>query len=493
MSVEILNNSYLDTATTRIQLPEYNRSKVKTGILHIGVGGFHRAHQALYTDLLMGLTNDLQWGICGVGLLPIDKKLHLPLKEQDYLYTVLMREPGGELNATIVGALTEYIFAPDNPEAVFEKIADPNIRVISLTITEGGYSLDEATGELNISDSGIQNDWQHPNTPKTVYGYLREGLNRRKQRKGGPLTILSCDNIQHNGDMTRKMLLSFVKPCDKAMYNWIEKNISFPNCMVDRITPVTTPDDIQDIRTSFHVIDKCPVICEPFGQWIIEDKFAGRRPEWEKSGAQFVPDVGPYEKMKIRLLNAGHSVLGFLGSLYGYNYIHEAASDKLLSSFLQKFMDDEVTPTLDPIPGVDLTEYKNILQKRFANLFIKDQLRRICLESSAKIPKFLLATVNDQLKKGGSVHYSALVIAAWCVYCMGTNANGQKLVIEDNMGELLQTKALESRKRPLAFIKIKAIFGNLAAEERFTKLYKHSLAQLLEKGVTQTVTDVQEV
>ncbi len=493
MGVKILNNRYLDTATAKVQLPEYKRSEIETGILHIGVGGFHRAHQALYTDLLMGLTNDLQWGICGVGLLPIDKKLYLTLKEQDYLYTVLMREPGGKLNATIVGALTEYIFAPDNPEAVFEKIADPKIRVISLTITEGGYNLNQVTGELNTSDSNIQNDWQHPSMPKTVYGYLREGLNRRRQRNGEPLTILSCDNIEHNGDIARKMLLSFVKPCDRTMYDWIKENVSFPNCMVDRITPVTTPDDIHDIRTSFHVVDKCPVVCEPFGQWIIEDKFAGGRPEWEKSGAQFVPDVRPYEKMKIRLLNAGHSVLGFLGSLYGYNYIHEAVSDKRLLSFLQKFMDDEVTPTLDPIPGVDLTQYKNILQERFANPFIKDKLQRICLESSAKIPKFLLATINDQLKKGGAVHHSALVIAAWCVYCMGVDDNRQKLVIEDNMAELLQTKALESRKDPLAFLKIKTIFGSLATEERFTKLYKHSLVQLLEKGVIQTVTDVQEV
>ncbi len=478
MKTQLLNNAYLRTTSPSVQLPEYERDKLNIGILHIGVGAFHRSHQALYTNELIEKINALSWGICGIGLLPADKELFLALKKQDYLYTVQVKEPAETSNTVVVGSMREYIFGPDDPESVFKKIADPKVKIITLTITEGGYSCNQTTGELDNKAPNIQYDLQNPGMPKTVYGYLRKGLIRRMKNEGGPLTILSCDNIQHNGDMMSRMLLSFLST-DKPLQDWVQENITFPNCMVDRITPITTPEDRQLFYDSFQLIDHCLVVCESFRQWIIEDKFISGRPEWEKVGVQFVDDVGSYEKMKLQLLNAGHSVLGFLGSLCGYIYVHEAAQDELLSQFLKGFMDYEVTPVLDPVPGIDLEKYKKTVLERFTNPFIKDQLRRICLESSAKIPKFILPTINNQLEKGGSLHRSALVVAAWCVYCMRPEINGKKWIIEDVMAKELQEKALESRKNRLAFLKITAVFGNLIEEERFTIIYEQALDQLL--------------
>jgi mannitol 2-dehydrogenase len=477
-----LNAENLHLLPREVAIPAYDRSEIKTGIVHIGIGGFHRAHEAFYTDQVLH-HNSKNWGICGIALLNTDNKIHNVLKDQDGLYTLMITESDGTLTARIIGSITEYLFAPENPGAAIEKMADPDIRIITLTITEGGYNFSAATGEFQINEPLIQWDLNNPENPKTVFGYITQSLKRRRYGGIAGLTIQSCDNIQKNGDLLKRMLLAYVKEAEPGLTDWIEKHITFPNSMVDRITPVTTQSDIENLKSVYGIEDAWPVVCEPFIQWIIEDNYSNGRPAWESAGVQFVQDVSSFEKMKIRLLNAGHSLLGFTGALHGYTYIHEVVHDQLFAKFLRDFMDKEVTPVLDEVPGIDLNAYKDKLFERFGNSRIRDKVARICLQSSAKMPKFLLPTVREQVKAGGPVECSALVIAAWCRYCEGFDEAGNKYPIEDEMKEILHEKALSSHLDPLSFLRIEPIFGDLINSKRFTKAYVNALQCLYQKGV----------
>jgi len=478
-----LNQGNLHLLPGEVSIPSYHRKAIRTGIAHIGIGGFHRSHEAFYTDQILQKNNSGIWGICGIALLDSDKKIFNVLNDQDGLYTLMTAEPDGTLSARIIGSITEYLFTPGNPEAVIEKLAGPDIRVITLTITEGGYNFNPATGEFLINEPLIQWDLKHPENPKTVFGYLAQSLKRRRDQGNGGVTIQSCDNIHKNGDLLKRMLFAYVKEAEPDLPEWIDQHVTFPNSMVDRITPVTTKQDIDNLRSLYGIDDRWPVVCEPFIQWIIEDNFSNGRPDWESAGAQFVDDVSPFEKMKIRLLNAGHSLLGFTGALHGYNYIHEVVNDQIFAKFLRDFMDKEVSPTLDEVPGIDLNAYKNKLFERFSNTRIKDKVSRICSQSTAKIPKFLLPTINEQLKAGGPIDCSAMVIAAWCRYCEGFDETGNQYPIEDDMKEILQEKSLASRNDPLLFLKIESIFGDLARSERFTQAYVKSLYKIYQNGV----------
>ncbi|MCU0472120.1 MAG: mannitol dehydrogenase family protein [Bacteroidales bacterium] len=485
-----LNAKNLSLLPKEVAIPAYDRSKIKTGIVHIGIGGFHRAHQAFYTDQVLHRNSVKDWGICGIALLAGDRKIFDTLSDQDGLYTLMTTEPDGTLTARVIGSVVEYLFAPDNTSAVLGKIADPDIKIITLTITEGGYNFNAATGDFLNDEPSIQWDLKNPKNPKTVFGYLTQALKLRRDRGIAGLTIQSCDNIQKNGDTTRKMLLAYIKEAEPGLIDWIEKNITFPNSMVDRITPVTTPSDIDNLKSAYGIEDKWPVVCEPFIQWVIEDIYTNGRPEWEYVGVQFVTDVGPYERMKISLLNAGHSLLGLPGALHGYSYIHEVVHDQLFAIFLCDFMDKEVTPILDEVPGINLDAYKKSLIERFGNSQIKDKVARICHQSSAKIPKFLLPTIMEQLKAGGPVNRSALVIAAWCRYSEGIDEVGNKYQVDDEMKEILQEKALLSHKDHLAFLRIESIFGDLINSGRFTDTYIDALLSLYNKGVINCIKDI---
>ena len=472
----LLNKENIHLLTDRIPFPKYDRSKIKTGIVHVGVGGFHRSHQAYYTDMLMNKTNTTEWGICGVGLRKEDKRIKEVLEEQDYLYTLIIRHPDGKVETRVIGSIVDFLLSIDNPMAVINKMADEQTKIVSLTITEGGYNLNSSTGEFEFNNPDVQHDLENPNNPKLVFGYLTAALKKRREAGIPPFTIQSCDNVQHNGDMTRKMLLAFAKRQDRELADWIAKEVSFPNAMVDRITPVTTSKDIDYLKNELGLDDKWPVTCEPFSQWVIEDNFSNDRPEWEKVGVQFVSDVTPYEKMKIRLLNAGHSVLGLLGSIHGHKTIDGTVSDPLFSKYLRNFMDIEATPVLDAVEGIDLNAYKDSLIERFGNPNIKDNLARICLESSAKLPKFLISTIHENLAAGGSIKYSTLVIAAWCLYSdTEINRHGVKLDIVDEMKEELHHAARGTDDNPLSFLKLEDIFGNLINNQRFTTLYSEMI------------------
>ena len=467
-----LNQENLSKLSGRLSAPTYDRASLKTGIVHVGVGGFHRSHQAYYVHRLLEKLNEQDWAICGVGLRDADRKISEVLNRQDCLYTLVTQHPDGTEKSTIIGSIHEFLLAGDSSESVIDKMAHPDVRIVSLTITEGGYNFNPNTGEFDFDNPDVKHELAHPTEPQTIYGYLTAALEKRKSNGVKPFTILSCDNIQHNGDVTRKMVLAFAFKRDPVLAEWIAREVSFPNSMVDRITPATTPETTAYLKKTYDLEDEWCVVCEPFIQWVVEDKFCNGRPILEGVGVQFVPDVTPYEKMKIRLLNAGHSVLGIPGSIHGHPTIDACMSDEVFARFMRKFMDAEVTPILDPLEGIDIDKYKDQLEERFANPNIKDSVSRICSESSAKLPKFLIPTLIENLKMNGSIQYATFVLAAWCYYNdRQTNEKGEELEIIDVQKEKLHQIAKNTEKDWLAFIRQSELFGDLVNNETFTVEY----------------------
>ena len=313
MEKKQLNNQNLASFADRVSIPCYDRKAISTGIVHIGIGGFHRAHQAFYIDQVVATSTHRNWGICGIALLPSDVKIIEVLNKQDGLYTVLIKEFDGTITRRIIGSITNHLLAPENPQKVIKQLADVNVKIITLTITEGGYNFNESTLDFDETNPLIQQDIAHPHTPKTVFGYLTQALIIRKSKGHGGCTIQSCDNIPENGHMTKKMLLSYMRLAAPELIPWVTANVTFPNSMVDRITPATTEEDIKTFQEKTGIIDEWPVVCESYKQWIVEDNFANGRPPLETVGVQFVEDVVPFENMKLRLLNGGHSAIGILG------------------------------------------------------------------------------------------------------------------------------------------------------------------------------------
>lgn len=482
-----LNTQNLTKLPKNIIIPTYDRTTIKTGIVHVGIGGFHRAHQAYYTDQLLENHSITDWGICGVALLPFDDKIFQTLQTQDGLYTLIIKELDGSISIRVIGSIVEYLFAPENPTAVIEKMAHPDTQIITLTITEGGYNFDDVTGEFNATNPLIQQDILQPTNPQTIFGYLTQSFKLRKERGLKGCTIQSCDNIQGNGHVVRKMVLSYIELAEPDLAGWVKANVSFPNSMVDRITPVTTPADIDFLKEQTGVDDLWPVVCEPFLQWVIEEEFSVNRPPWEKVGAQFVADVAPYERMKLSLLNAGHSVVGILGALLGYSTIDEAVKDTSIRAFLITFLDKEVTPSLGELAGVNLSDYKASLIERFGNIHIKDQVARICSQSSAKLPKFLLPTPLYQLQQNGPIAHTAFLIAAWAIYNLGFDEKGNPLAIDDAKKELLQQKAIAAKNNPILFLQTPSIFGELAKSERFVQAYLAAYQKINSYGIGKSL------
>jgi mannitol 2-dehydrogenase len=485
-----LNEGTLNQILEPVSIPQYRRSGMASRIVHVGVGNFHRAHEAFYTDQLLN-RGETDWGICGVCLLERDLKMYQTLVDQDGLYSLLVKEADGTRKVAIIGSMVDYLYAPADPGAVISKMADPGVRIISLTITEGGYNYDPSTGQFLFSEPDIQWDLKHPERPRTIYGYLAAAFRLRLTNGAPGLTVLSCDNIQQNGEVCKLMLMAYLGECMPELTGWVRDEVTFPNSMVDRITPVTQDQDREVLGTNYHIKDAWPVVCEPFIQWVIEDDFSQGRPPWEKAGVLFTDEVEPYEKMKIRLLNAGHSLLGFTGSLYGYSTIDETVRNTWIRQFLREFMDSEVSPLLGPMEGIDLEDYKNSLLQRFANPHIGDQLSRICSESSSKIPKFLLPTIEEQLERGGPVKYSALILAAWCHYLELMGTEGYEDEVQDVMTEILVAQAKASiQEDPLAFLKLKPVFGELARSGTFVKTYLPTISRLRTHGMAETIRKV---
>ncbi len=472
-----LNQNNLHIIKKQIDIPLYTPSHPTTAIVHIGVGGFHRSHQAYYIHRLLDRYPD--WAICGIGLREADRSMSEVMNQQDCLYTLVTQYPDGNAISEVIGSITEYLLAVDKPDRVIDKMAHFDTKIVSLTITEGGYNFNPITEQFDFDNPDIQHELNYPDQPRTIYGYITAALRNRRNQGLPPFTILSCDNIQHNGDMTRKMLMAFAKKQDSQLAAWIETNVSFPNSMVDRITPVTTPQLISLVKDNYDYTDRWPVVCEPYIQWIIEDNFVNGRPPLEEYGVQFVPDVTPYEKMKIRLLNAGHSVLGIPGAIQGYHTIDTCMDDPVFVSFLRLFMDIEVSPILDRVPGINLEVYKDTLEARFANSTIKDTVSRICSESSAKLPKFLIPTILENLENRGSIKYATFILAAWSYYsAVQTDLHNNPIdIIDSRKGELHQS-AIMLHSDPLSFLRITDIFGSLIDNQRFVSTYTKQIEDI---------------
>jgi mannitol 2-dehydrogenase len=471
----------------RVPAPAYDRGLVTPGVVHFGVGGFHRAHQAMYLDRLMNEGQALDWGICGVGVMPADRAMKEVMAAQDGLYTLVLKHSDGTYEPRIIGSIVQYLFAPDDPEAVIEKMADPAIRIVSLTVTEGGYNISDVTGEFDAANPDVVRDLEPGAVPRTTFGLVTEALRRRRDRGLVPFTVMSCDNLQGNGDLARRAFTTFARLRDPDLGDWVERQVSFPNCMVDRITPVTTDADRAEITERFGIEDLWPVVCEPFTQWVLDDAFTAGRPPYEQAGVQVVGDVEPYELMKLRLLNASHQALCYFGYLCGYRLVHEAAQDPLFQAFLLGYMDDEATPTLAPVPGVDLGEYKRTLIERFSNPQVRDTIARLCAESSDRIPKWLLPVIRLQLETGGQISHSAAVVASWARYAEGVDEQGDPIEVVDRLAGTLVPLARRQRQDPAAFIENHQLFGDLAGNERFRTAYLSALASLHERGARATL------
>lgn len=480
----MLNSSTVLQLSEQVSCPNYLEDRLRHGIVHIGVGGFHRAHQAVYTDRLLQQNSSEGWAICGIGLRDADRAMQRVLSDQDFLYTLIELGHDGTNKLSVIGAINDFLFAPDNPEAVIEKLADPEVRIVSLTITEGGYNVDDNTGLFNHEQPDILHDLRNPQSPRTVFGFLTEALARRLERGIAPFTVMSCDNLPHNGDVTRKALLAFTTLRDPELSVWVDQHVTFPNSMVDRITPVTNESHKQWLKLAYDIEDKWPVVCEPFMQWVLEDNFCNGRPEWESAGVQFTQDVTPYEQMKIRLLNASHSAMAYLGYLSGYRYSHEVMADPRFAAFIRNFMDQDVTPVLGEIIGIDIEAYKQTLIERFSNRQMGDQLARLCLDGSSKIPKFLIPTIHELLQQGRSLDRVALIIASWARYLGGRDETGNSYEIQDPKAERLQSAVRDREQLSQRFLNLRDIFGDeLVDSTEFVLAFESALDQLESCGV----------
>lgn len=482
-----LSQATLGAVKSSVSVPRYDRSNLKTGIVHFGVGGFHRAHMAMTIDRLLNAGKAQEWAICGVGLMEFDRRMRDVMEKQDCLYTLVLKHPDGRRESAVIGSIVEYIFAPDDPNALVEKLASPDTKIVSLTITEGGYNFDRVTGEFMADTPAIAADLKPGALPTTAFGYIVEGLRVRRERGIAPFTVQSCDNIQANGDVAKSMFSAFAKLKNQELGVWIEQNVHFPNSMVDRITPVTAPADIDEVANITGLSDDWPVVAEPFFQWVIEDEFGLGRPPYEDADVQMVSDVMPYELMKLRLLNASHQGLTYFGFLSGYRYAHEATTDPAIAKFLLNYMEREATPTLLPVPGVDLNGYRQTLIERFSNPEVKDTLARLCAESSDRIPKWLVPVIHERLAQGGDVTLSAAIVASWARYAEGEDENGQPIDVVDPLKDQLVPIAKTQREHPLAFIENRQLFGDLVDDARFTKPYLETLNSLFTIGAHATV------
>ncbi|WPF67925.1 mannitol dehydrogenase family protein [Corynebacterium sp. 21KM1197] len=485
MSLPHLGTATLDSLDSpEVTLPAYDRSRVTPGIVHIGVGGFHRAHQARYLDDLMNTGQALDFGIVGMGVMPSDSRMRDALASQDYLYTLVEKAPSGKQHARVIGSIIDYVFAPEDPRAAVARLVDPAIRIVSLTVTEGGYALDtnpHVAADVAALRAGNTEEL------RTFFGLITAALMEHRRRENTPFTIMSCDNIQGNGEMAREMFLRFAAQVDEDLADWIKQRVAFPNSMVDRITPETTEADHAEVAERYGYTDAWPVVCEDFTQWVLEDSFSAERPAYEEAGVQVVADVVPYELMKLRLLNASHQGLCYFGYLAGHRLVHDVVRDEAFSRFLLAYMEQEATPSLRPLPGVDLEAYRHRLIARFGNEAVKDTVARLCAESSDRIPKWLIPVIRENLAAGRPVELSAAIVASWARYAEGTDEQGQPITVVDRLAEPLQEHAAKNREDILAFLRYSEVFGDLIDQPAFTEPYAATLRSLHERGAQATV------
>lgn len=476
---------------TQVISYRYNREQIKPGILHIGVGNFHRAHEEFFTNRLLEDPACKNWGICGAMLLPGDEHLYKALKKQANEYTLTVCGRDGNDEAYRIGSLVELIWGVENPEGVITKIADKDIRIITLTITEGGYNIEKASGEFMLDDEKVKHDLRQPHSPVTTFGFIAEGLRRRKVAGNGPVTILSCDNLQHNGNTARKAFTSFIKAQDEELAAWVNENVTFPNSMVDRITPATRPDDIIRLNAKNGTDDAAPVYCEDFIQWVIEDNFIAGRPAWENVGVEFTQDVTAYENMKLSLLNASHTLLSYPSFLSGYRKVDDAMQDERIAKFVRTFMDVDITPYV-PAPGnTDLELYKQTLIERFGNRSVSDQIARLCFDGLSKFPVYVMPNLIKMIADHADLTRVAYLIAAYRHYLKyKIDDNGATFDVAEPWMNTEDEKWINSDE-PVDFLALSSFRStDLKVADEFVSLYLKMVDAIKERGAMAVLESI---
>lgn len=482
-----LTDAALAGLPANVRRPDYDRTTLSAGIVHLGVGAFHRAHQAVFTDDL--LAKDPSWGIVAASLRNPDTRD--ALAPQDGLYTLLVRSGEGDA-PRVIGSITKVLAAPDDRDALLRTMSDPGVRIVSLTVTEKGYCHRPSTGELDEEHADIRHDLDHPETPRSAPGVIVEALRRRREAGAKPFTVLTCDNLPSNGQVAKRVIARLAALRDADLGAWVEGELSAPCTMVDRIVPATTDADRARVAGMLGVEDAWPVAAEPFSQWVIEDDFSMGRPAWETVGAEIVSDVEPYENMKLRLLNGSHSIMAYLGYLMGYETIADAVSDARLAALVRTYMDDEATPTIAVPAEADVAAYKRALFERWANPALRHRTWQIAMDGTQKLPQRLVAVARERLAVGAPIGASALGLAAWMRYATGVDERGRAIDVQDPLSARLRALADEAgpvaeRLAP-AMIGVREVFGDdLARDPRFVDAVTSALRRLYADGAAATV------
>jgi fructuronate reductase len=503
MAMNRLHPSTLAAVPSDTSRPRYDRDSLRAGIVHLGVGAFHRAHLAAATEAAIHASGDLRWGIVGVSLRRADTRD--ALSPQAGLYTLCLRDAaddgGPREEAQVIGALTRLLVAPEDPSAVVARIAHADTRIVSLTVTEKGYHQDPASGELRLADADIAHDISRPLAPCSTIGILVRGLHLRMKRERSPLTLLSCDNLPNNGRRLRALVLAFAEHVDASLHAWILSRCTFPNSMVDRIVPPTCDADRERIAQRLGLHDAWPVVAEPFFDWVIEDQFAAGRPAWDDGGARFVERAEPYERVKLRMVNGSHSALAYLGMLAGLETVDQTIASAPLCRFANVLMRDEIAPTLPAVPGLDLDAHRARLLKRFANPALRHALTQIAMDGSQKLPQRLLDTVRDRLRAETSIDHLALAVAAWMQFLRGRSDGGVPHAIDDPLAQPLAAQLRQAddaaddisdpeaseRRRVQVFAAFEPVFGDLGREALFVRAVARQTMALRRQGAMATL------
>lgn len=475
-----LSTRTLRQAKAGVEVPRYDRAAVTPGIVHLGIGAFHRAHQAVVVDDV--LSRDPSWGITGASLRRPDTKQ--ALAPQDGLYSVLIKD-GEARRVRVIGSVLEVIDAPNEKERLLALMADPATRVVSLTITEKGYCYNAATDGLDVSHPDIVADLARPRAPATAAGIIVEGLRRRREAGIGPFTVLSCDNLPHNGAVAGRVFSEFAEAIDAGLGRWVQQNVPFPGTMIDRIVPATTDADRAEVAALLGLDDAWPVMAEPFLQWVVEDQFAGARPPLQIGGVEFVSDVAPYERMKLRMLNGTHSSMAYLGYLGGYEFVAEVIAQPDFRRFVSNELNEEIAPTLG-MPKMQTDDYAARLLDRYSNTAMKHRTYQIAMDGSQKLPQRLLGTIGDRLKSGGSIERLALAVAAWMIYARGADLSGKPIVVQDPMAA--EFAAIDPAHLVEGYLRLDRIFApELVGNARLRETLEAKVALLREVGAAEAV------
>lgn len=481
-----LSRATLGQLGPSVGVPGYRREELSPGILHIGVGNFHRAHQAAYLDELFDQGRDRDWAIIGTGVRESDAEMGRDLAAQDFLTTVVTQE-AERSQARVTGAMIDFV-TPGDSAGIVERLVDPRTRIVSLTVTEGGYYIDPATQAFDPGHPDIAADAaDRLSSPKTAFGLIAAGLLRRRAADLPPFTVMSCDNLPGNGHVAADAVAGLVDLIDQADARWIRETVAFPSGMVDRITPATSDRQRHALRGDFNVDDRRPVFCEDFRQWVLEDHFPAGRPRLEQVGVQFVSDVAPFELMKIRILNGGHAAIAYPAGLLDIHFVHDAMADLQIARFLSTLLEDEIVPHVPPVPDTDLKTYRRTIERRLANPTIGDTIRRLCLDGSNRQPKFILPTLRAALRAGSPFDGLALVSALWCRYCFGETESGQPIVPNDPNWPRLTRQAHKARSEPEVWLDMRDVYGGLGNDPRFRDAFSQATQRIWRQGTRSSL------